>query len=180
MIVGIDYSITSPCICVLGPTFQETVFHFLTDKKKLGGSFENIIGWLHKGYETTEERFFNITNWVMSCLPVNLEIILEDYALGAKGQTFSIGENTGLLKHYLYKSNIKFRLVAPTTIKKFATGKGNANKELMYDHFFKKTKVNLFDQLHLTNNSQKIGSPISDIVDSYYIALYGANLQFSK
>ena len=58
-------------------------------------------------------------------------------------------------------------LIAPTAIKKFATGKGNANKELMYESFLKETSRNLQEELVV--KSEKIGNPTSDIVDSYYI-----------
>jgi hypothetical protein len=61
-------------------------------------------------------------------------------------------------------------LVAPTHIKKFATGKGNAKKEMMYESFLTETQRNL--QLELEIKSEKIGNPVSDIVDSYYICKY--------
>lgn len=176
MIVGIDYSITSPCICLLGNTFQKSKFNFLTSMKKLNGEFGNITGTLHKDYKTTEERFSHIVDWVMDCLP-NEEcvIYLEDYSMGSKGQTFSIGENTGLLKHYLYANKVPFQLIAPTTIKKYFTTKGNADKNLMYDAFVEKTNIDLFQQMHLIRKT-KVESPISDIVDSYAISLLGQTL----
>ena len=46
-------------------------------------------------------------------------------------------------------------------------GKGNANKELMYESFLKETSRNLQEELVV--KSEKIGNPTSDIVDSYYI-----------
>lgn len=172
MIVGIDYSVTCPSICLLGPTFQETKFHFLIDKKKLNATFDNVTGWFHSDYKTTEERFANITNWAIDRLPDPCIVYIEDYSMGSKGQTFSIGENTGLLKHYLYCNKVKFHLFSPGAIKKDFTGKGNATKDIMYDAFVEKTQIDLFVQLHL-NRLAKVGSPISDIVDSYAIALFG-------
>ena len=58
-------------------------------------------------------------------------------------------------------------------IKKFATGKGNANKELMYDAFVDEllTPKDLKEQL--TPRAKKVISPINDIVDSYFIAKAG-------
>ena len=47
--------------------------------------------------------------------------------------------------------------------------KGNADKDMMYEAFLKETKIDLkkiFD-------TDKVGNPISDIVDSYYIAKVG-------
>jgi len=59
--------------------------------------------------------------------------------------------------------------VAPTAIKKFATGKGNANKEKMQDAFINETGVNLKEQLNMT---EKQWNPSSDIIDAYYVCKY--------
>jgi hypothetical protein len=56
-------------------------------------------------------------------------------------------------------------VIEPSKAKKLATGKGNADKALMYEAFSKETNTNLlqkFDQKTLSN-------PITDIVDSYFI-----------
>jgi len=50
-----------------------------------------------------------------------------------------------------------------------ATGKGNADKEKMYEQFTKDTKIDLkkiFDM-------NKLNNPVTDIIDSYYIAKSG-------
>ena len=57
----------------------------------------------------------------------------------------------------------------PSVVKKFASGKGNADKEKMYEAFTNETKVNLkkiFDM-------EKLNNPVTDIIDSYYIAKCG-------
>ena len=51
-----------------------------------------------------------------------------------------------------------------------ATGKGNADKKLMYEAFVKETGVPIKDMI--SPKSGEIKSPISDIVDSYYICKY--------
>jgi hypothetical protein len=58
---------------------------------------------------------------------------------------------------------------APSAIKKFATGKGNAKKEDMYASFVEETGVDLSIILDQSVDP-KVNSPISDIVDAYYIA----------
>jgi len=179
-IVGIDYSMTCPAICILGDSFRTSGIHFLTPNKKLQAAHMNMYGHIHRDYKTTEERFFNITNWAMVCLPPNLEenktiVYIEDYSMGSTGPTFSIAENTGLLKHYLYKNNVEFHLISPSVIKKDFTGKGNADKSLMYDAFVERTKIDLFQDLHLIRKT-KVDSPISDIVDSYALALLGRKM----
>ena len=52
-------------------------------------------------------------------------------------------------------------------IKKFATDKGNANKELMLEAFEKDTGVNL--ELLFDTKSK---SPITDVADAYFVCKY--------
>jgi Holliday junction resolvasome RuvABC endonuclease subunit len=67
----------------------------------------------------------------------------------------------------MWNADMNYSLLAPTVIKKFATGKGNANKEKMYESFLIETSRNLNEELEI--KSEKIGNPVSDIVDSFYI-----------
>jgi Holliday junction resolvasome RuvABC endonuclease subunit len=74
----------------------------------------------------------------------------------------------------MWKQKISFKSYPPTVIKKFATGKGNANKEQMYEAFVDEllTPTNLKERL--TPKAKKVINPISDIVDAYFIAKCGA------
>ena len=54
--------------------------------------------------------------------------------------------------------------------KKFATGKGNANKVLMYEAFIEETGDDLAKLFEFDPYTGQ--SPVSDIIDSYYIAKY--------
>jgi hypothetical protein len=66
-------------------------------------------------------------------------------------------------------------VVPPTVIKKFGTGKGNASKELMYESFFSDLGVDIREKIGII--SVKQWNPISDIVDAYYIANYGFEME---
>jgi Holliday junction resolvasome RuvABC endonuclease subunit len=57
----------------------------------------------------------------------------------------------------------------PSVIKKFATGKGNADKQKMYEQFTKDTNTNLMKAFDIPT----LNNPITDIVDAYYIAKKG-------
>ena len=68
-IVGIDYSLNSPAICIAGDNFDfdKCSFHCLTSKKKHIGKFgKNIFGYEIKDYNTPIERFSNISNFTSS------------------------------------------------------------------------------------------------------------------
>ena len=178
-IVGIDYSLNSPAVCVStngGTAFSDCTFYYLTSKKKyIGKMLENIIGYEHKEYNGPIERFKNLSDWVLHILDTlhkkqeDKIIFIEGYSYGSKGQAiFQIAENGGILKYRLQK-RYKCKTIVPSVIKKFATGKGNADKEMMYE-VFKKTQgtdlMKVFD-------TEKLNNPITDIIDSYYIMRAG-------
>jgi len=172
-IVGVDYSLSSPCICISDSVnfdFHSCRVFYLTNIKKYDIDFRNIQGDMHADYSCDEERFYNIANWVLTKLQEGDIIYIEGYSMGSTGRVFNIGENAGLLKHYLWKKGYSYNLVPPTVIKKFATGKGNANKEALQEVFIKETSYNIKHELNMTD---KQWNPSSDIIDSYFICKYG-------
>lgn len=96
------------------------------------------------------------------------KVFIEDYAFAAKGQVFTIGENTGLLKNKLWKSGIPFEVVASGTWKKgyMGAGKGAAGKDVICQFFVDTEGVNLADRLGTT---KLYSTPVNDIVDSFGI-----------
>ena len=172
--VGIDYSLTSPCVCVSrDKTFSNSFFYFLNDRKSVVGKHLNILGEEHEDYLTDQERYENIASWVLAILAdfnkEEIVILIEDYSFGSKGRVFNLAENCGILKYMLFKNGYRFFTVAPTVVKKYATGKGNATKEKMYEAFVNDTFVDLHSIISPTT---KLGSPTTDIVDAWYIARY--------
>jgi len=77
----------------------------------------------------------------------------------------------------LYKNGYKFFTVPPTVVKKYATGKGNATKEKMYEAFLNETFIDLHSIISPTT---KLGSPTTDIVDAWYIAKYMIDKKHEK
>lgn len=173
-LIGIDYSLTCPAVCVSNTkNFDECYFHFLHDNKKHHGfTFDDhILGDPHDEYLTDQQRYENIASWVLGILAPfdkdDIYIIIEDYAFAAKGRVFNLAENCGLLKYMLYKNGYKFSTIAPSVIKKYATGKGNANKEAMWLAFYELTNRDLVGVYG--PKSRTLGSPVTDIIDSYYL-----------
>ena len=188
MKIGIDYSLSSPGVCINTSEdefqYEDCKFYYLTNTKKYQGTFkENIafgtsaveyIGTPHRPYSSEPERYNNIADWAIDIIksytwwqeqPI---IQIEDYSFGSTGRVFHIAENLGLLKYKLkMECGWDYTLLAPSVIKKFATDKGNANKELMLGAFQEDTGVNLEVLL-----DSSVKSPITDIADAYFICKY--------
>ena len=135
IIAGIDYSMTSPCICIFSFKDASEPFDFtrcrieyLTDTKKYQNTFyHNIRGRDFEMFDGQTARFDSISEWAVDLLTGCDSIGLEGYAYGASGQVFHIAENTGVLKYKLHQLMIPLSVYPPSMIKKFATGKGNAS-----------------------------------------------------
>lgn len=186
--VGIDYSMTSPAIAVYQgePSefhWEKVRFHFHTPTDTLAREWKRAGKvWCSGSMPITKpngymERFDGLSDWVMGVvqdrhklLPHETIITLEDYALGARGRVFEIAENTGIMKHNLYINKFQVRLVAPTTLKKYATGKGNSDKIAMNAQWEKDTGACL---QYLITPTRKLGNPVTDLVDAYYLCKYG-------
>ena len=170
-IIGIDYSLTSPAVCVNDGKLK---FYYLTTKKKwIGQQSKDIIGYEHKEWTDPIQRFTYISDFVFDILFTtnNPKIFIEGYSFGSKGQgLFQIAENCGILKYRLLEKNYGYNTVVPSVVKKGATGKGNADKDMMYEAFVKELpEYNLKKIL----DTEKTGNPLSDIVDSYFIKKVG-------
>lgn len=177
IVSGIDYSMGCPCICVHdGDTWNPSNcdWMFITKEKRYQSSFlkDRIVGKEPMEYSTDTERYAGLAKMTTDYLAEMgcEDVMIEGYAMGAKGLVFHIGENTGILKFSLMNDFVNFDVEAPTTIKKFATGKGNADKEMMYAAFLSETHIDLIKELDY--NKKTIGNPIGDIVDSYFICKY--------
>ena len=73
----------------------------------------------------------------------------------------------------MYKTKQPFSSIPPTVTKKFATDKGNANKDIMYESFIKEPDAPQNLKTILRPKSTKLTGPTTDIVDSYWICKYG-------
>ena len=182
-IAGIDYSLTSPAICVWKSTddrlfnFDDCALYYLEIPKRRGPTPHGILN-IHANpypeWETEEERHELLSKWTMSII-TGCEVFIEGYAFATSGTSHvrSIAENTGLLKHKMHKVKQSFTSVPPTVIKKYATGKGNANKEGMYEAFVDELLTPTDLKERLTPKATKVKNPVSDLVDSYFICKYG-------
>jgi len=172
-IIGIDYSLNSPAVCVSKGdfTFDKCKFFYLTSKKKhIGYMMKNILGIEHTEYKDPIQRFENLSNFVLNIIKkyTSPKIFIEGYSYGSKGQAvFQIAENCGILKYRLKEYD--YKVLVPSVVKKFATTKGNADKQKMYEQFTKDTNTNLMKAFDIPT----LNNPVTDVIDAYYIAKTG-------
>ncbi len=176
MVFGIDYSMTSPAVCsIVNGTYT---IRFLTSTQRHLQTYQfeskvgpiTVIGDPQPEYLSQEERFDKIGSWAFSLLQKG-RIIIEDYSMGSKGKVFHIAENCGLLKHKIWSAGFGFETVPPTSLKKFATGKGNSDKNIMHRAFAELTGIDLMKEM--TPNAKECSSPVSDVVDAFFLARFG-------
>lgn len=175
MIVGIDYSMTCPAACIPYNTPQ---FWFASQR-----SYDPLRDITT--YEITtldvvrraEQTGAALIEWIKQYPDVRT-VVLEDYAYAATGRVFHIGEHTGILKLLLMRAGYHVCAVPPTVVKKFATGKGNADKPRMTAAFLKSHPeaqlwhATFFPRTRAAASMAK--SPLTDLADAYWIAKYAA------
>lgn len=182
--VGIDWSMTSPCICLTreigNPAFNTTQFMVQSGIQKYGGKWnKNILVKPLPLHTYNSARFEKLATTAINFVKDSLQdgetiamIALEDFAFAAKGKVFDIGENAGVLKYLFWKEfGVKMTLVAPTAVKKIYSGKGNADKDEMYKAFVEREGVDLVKIFDYT--SKEIKSPLADMVDAFGVLLCG-------
>lgn len=183
---GIDYSYTSPAICVWDSSkpfeFKNLSFYnYYTVKKYEGthGKDKNISILMQDKFDNNEERFRRINQWAKAILMMHgvTDAMLEGYAMGStSGLVFQIAENTSLLKQTMNELGINFDTPAPTAVKKAYTGAGNAKKEKMIDTFNKEHGVKI--GLIIGADPEKpYMKPGDDLVDSYAILKMHPDIQ---
>lgn len=174
-VLGIDYSVTCPAVC----SYTESATEWWVNYKLHGKPYRNIpsVHWSPSTVSGDLPRFLELTQWVLDIVTTAAPIciVLEDYAFGASGRLTQLSENMGILKSRLYEQflHIPLHVIAPTTMKKFATGKGNATKDDVCA-FFVQQEPRAAEWAKVCHpKAKKITSPMADIADSYFLALYG-------
>ena len=182
--IGIDFSLNSPCVAIRDTKNKDCITISFCRKKRPQFEHRRIVG-ADRGYysfessvlvtpepESDTRKFYYTANAIVNGIRkagcMEGFVLVEGYSYNSTNQAFRIGEATGILKLQLHRYGYEVEVVPPTVVKKFATGKGNADKEAMYEAYREHTGLDLNKKLGL-----RVGkSPCSDIVDSYYIALY--------
>lgn len=174
-VLGIDYSYTCPALCVLSVESPQWFVYY----KKEGKEYPPLptVEFRASQATTEVERYLELAYWVLNVVHRTHPdiIVLEDYAFGANGRLTQLSENAGTLKTKLYEhhADIPVHIVAPTTMKKFATGRGIATKDDMWAAFIqRRPEAEPWAKL-CHPKATRIGSPVGDIADAYFLAQYG-------
>lgn len=179
---ALDYSMTSPAMCVYDTIADDYWFYYMTNKKSGVHIAKHLDSRLIESrvsvttdirdekVNSSIARFDAIAEYFMETVDHYQirNVFLEGYSLGSKGKVFSIAENTAILKYHLLQRYADVRIYPPTVVKKFATGKGNSNKRAMKDAY--ETQVTL---PYLQPVSHYTESPYTDLIDAYWIMQYG-------
>ena len=115
-IAGIDYSLTSPAICVYKEEedggyfdFDRCVFHYLSNNERqqqlaTRSGLSNLKAEPYPEWKTAEERHEELTAWAYRIVQGCEEVFLEGYAYGVTSNRAPIYENTAILKHRMWKN----------------------------------------------------------------------------
>jgi len=169
VIVGLDLSLRGTGMAILVNGGLRNYFGW-TDKKYLYNKNKNVLCYykLKNNSESCRQHRMNaISYWIMWNMMglmhdySNLTVSMEGpaYAKNSRGAS-SLYELSGIVKNYLFKQGIPFRIYSPATVKLAWTGSGAAGKDVMVD-----AASVLFD-LDLND----LGESAEDVADAVLIA----------
>lgn len=167
---------TCPAVCLYTP--QQSLFWYAHDHDH--PSLPDVTAAPNPTHLSVSRRGAVLgrtcVEWIVATAPNLHTVTIEDYAFAATGRVFHIGENTGILKYFLDEMLFDIHPVPPTVIKKFATGKGNADKAKMTAAFLNiypaaRSWIPMFFP-RFKNGSSPAKSPLADLADAYWIAKY--------
>jgi Holliday junction resolvasome RuvABC endonuclease subunit len=135
-VLGVDPSLNGAGF-VLMQNFKVIDFKFFTTVSKIENQFPQHA-FFNKdfGPARLDKIFVAYQDMLQASFPSYIAI--EDYAYGAKSNSiFQIGGLGEMLRLQSYRAGIPYRDYEPSKVKKYATGKGNAEKSQMVLEAFK-------------------------------------------
>jgi len=103
-----------------------------------------------------EQRLIKLHDYISNLIKKDDIVYLEGLSYSSQGRSKAqMGAVHYLIRIFLFQNNIKHKIIAPTELKKFVTGKGQCKKDLILLNVFKKWGVE-FDN--------------SDLADAYGLA----------
>lgn len=139
-------------------------------KREYIGEFVSVK---HLGSKYTNKVMFERQSIAYEILQEDMEdvkhIAFEGYAYGKQGtrSLVQLGEFIGGMKKMFYDLGKGIVIYPPKTVKRFATGNGNADKVVMCDAF-KQFFQGLYPEEF--SNFENYESPLADMVDAFWMA----------
>lgn len=182
MLVGIDWSITSPAWTFKLDDYIE--FHHFGNKTVKDERFKYHS---YPSFASNTERYVRLSEifvnslketynrwYQFSSIRIEPLIFIEGYSYAAHGLVFNIAESTGILKAAIYRYFDKEPKTVPSSQWKKAHGlKGNAVKKDVIDYFNNKFHMSLYNLFGVKETNKKYDT-INDIADSYCVATWEA------
>lgn len=136
--VGIDTSLTG------------TGFAIKDDSLPAGKQFIwKTIKTKPESFKDDTDRIIHIRNEIIKSIPEDVDgVFIEDVFVGhgpSAGASLRLAILAGCVRSGLRDKGIKFEIIQPTMLKKYLTGKGNANKDVMMMTVFKKFGIETED-----------------------------------
>lgn len=164
IVIGIDQSLNNTGICILDGDKVLKFFLITSKMTRKMKSIENpkldIIE-----YDKTTDNIKNILEirdkikYIFNLYKPS-EIHVESPALRACGNIVDLSGLFYIICGLAYDMNINIKTIQPTKLKKWATGNGCAEKDVMTDAFLR------------LNPDMKLDIKIDDLADSYFLAKY--------
>lgn len=195
MLVGIDFSINSPSICI----YKNNEYKFIILQRnrkltKLDNELKDLIDiiWIDSIKDSNnyqEEQWTRFLDSYKMCDIICRQILkygipeyiaIEGFSFGSTSIRFAelVGyqyqlRNKLYNKFFTNRSDIPIKIYAPQTIKKTA-GSGKFDKIKMFESFLNlNLNFSLYNYININKDNLKmknsIRKPIDDIIDSYYI-----------
>lgn len=178
IIIGIDPSINCTGICIYNKTDNTYIYYMIPSKatkkmQKFKHKFVNIIPYNKDTtkYDNSIDKEFAKTNDFKQIIDIidkilkkykPQEVHIEGISYGSTGNVADLAGLNYMIRYVLINNNIKFKIIPPTSVKKYAVANGQADKNTMI-YTWKKLDRNITDI-----NDIKI----DDLADSYFIARY--------
>lgn len=142
-VVAFDLSFTAP---------GWAWFDHLTNEDRQRGAVSNVVsGTLRPTKYTGTDPLSELyrLDWIrtecLSIIPPDALVVVEDFAFSRANQAHQIGGLQYCFRLSLWKRGVPFILVAPSRLKKFVTGTGNAEKSLMLQQVYKRWGIECKD-----------------------------------
>ena len=151
--VGIDHSLNGTGIAAINSKGEQRLLHGWTTVRSKQKEFPESLSYFKikepQSHAHRIHRLISIYKWVRLIInrftdDYDVFVAIEGYALSAKGGRVSDQhEGMGLIKAWLWRMNIPFRIYTPTTVKSAWTGKGSADKSAMLMTCYQKFGLDL-------------------------------------